>query len=118
MDRKLKVDDPVGAVSVHLVCGVWGTLAVGLFSTNPEHSFMTQLIGVGAYAVAAAGGAFLIFSFVKAIMGLRVSKEEEMEGLDYGEHDMHAYDLGLRGGSVSASDMVPSGTQAAAAAAE
>ena len=46
---RAKLDDPVGAVSVHLVCGIWGTLAVGIFSTNPEHSFMTQLIGVAAY---------------------------------------------------------------------
>jgi ammonium transporter, Amt family len=46
---KLKVDDPVGATSVHLVCGVWGTLAVGLFSTNPEHHLSTQLIGVAVY---------------------------------------------------------------------
>ena len=45
---KIKIDDPVGAISVHLTCGIWGTLAVGLFSTNPEHSFLTQLIGVAA----------------------------------------------------------------------
>ncbi len=45
---RIRVDDPVGAISVHLTCGIWGTLAVGIFSTNPEHSFVTQLIGVGA----------------------------------------------------------------------
>ena len=47
---KIKVDDPVGAISVHLTCGIWGTLAVGIFSTNPEHSFVTQAVGVLAYA--------------------------------------------------------------------
>ena len=54
---RIKIDDPVGAISVHLVCGIWGTLAVGIFSTNPEHSFVTQLIGVGAYGVVAFGSA-------------------------------------------------------------
>jgi Amt family ammonium transporter len=95
---RIKIDDPVGAISVHLVCGIWGTLAVGIFSTNPEHSFVTQLIGVAAYGVAAAGSAFAIFAVVKATMGLRVDEDEELEGLDYSEHGMHAYDLGLGGG--------------------
>ena len=97
-DRIAKIDDPVGAISVHLVCGIWGTLAVGIFSTNPEHSFATQLIGVAAYGVATVLAAFAIFAAVKAAMGLRVSEEEEREGLDYGEHGMHAYDLSLGGG--------------------
>jgi Amt family ammonium transporter len=88
----------VGAISVHLVCGIWGTLAVGIFSTNPEHSFVTQAIGVAAYGVATVASAFAIFGAVKAVMGLRVSEEEELEGLDYGEHGMHAYDLSLGGG--------------------
>ena len=48
---KLKIDDPVGAISVHLTCGIWGTLAVGLFSTNPDHSLVTQAIGVVCYAI-------------------------------------------------------------------
>ena len=52
---RVKIDDPVGAISVHLTCGIWGTLAVGIFSTNPEHSFLTQLIGVAAYGVFAFG---------------------------------------------------------------
>jgi Amt family ammonium transporter len=94
---RIKIDDPVGAISVHLTCGIWGTLAVGIFSTNPEHSFMTQLIGVAAYGVATVASAFAIFATVKAVMGLRVSEEEELEGLDYGEHGMHAYDFGLGG---------------------
>jgi Amt family ammonium transporter len=88
---KIKIDDPVGATSVHLSCGIWGTLAVGLFSSNPEHTFVTQLIGVLAYAVFTLVCAFIIFGTVKAIMGLRVSEDEEVEGLDYGEH---AYDMG------------------------
>src|SRR5690606_3103896 len=98
-------DDPVGATSVHLSCGIWGTLAVGLFSTNPEHTFMKQLIGVGCYAAFTLVSAFVIFAAVKAIMGLRVSEEAEIEGLDYGGHEMHAYDMGgttasLGGGHV------------------
>jgi len=97
---KIKIDDPVGAISVHLVCGMWGTIAVGLFSTNPEHSLGVQLMGIAAYAVFSGGCAFLLFYAIKAIMGLRVSAEEEIDGLDDGEHAMHAYDMGF--GSVSA----------------
>ena len=90
---KIKVDDPVGAISVHLTCGIWGTLAVGIFSTNPEHSFVTQAIGVLAYAAFTVACASTIFLTLKATIGLRVSEEEELEGLDLGEHGMHAYDL-------------------------
>ena len=88
---RAKLDDPVGAVSVHLVCGIWGTLAVGIFSTNPEHSFMTQLIGVAAYGAFCVPAAFVIFYGLKAVTGLRVSPEEERIGLDVGEHGMEAY---------------------------
>lgn len=91
IDTVLKIDDPVGAISVHLVCGIWGTLAVGIFSTNPDHSFMTQLIGVIAYGIVAFSSAFVIFTVVKAVMGLRVPAEEELKGLDIGEHGMEAY---------------------------
>lgn len=90
---KLKLDDPVGATSVHLACGIWGTLAVGIFSTNPEHSIVTQLIGVGVYAGYTVVSTGIIWFAIKATMGIRVSEEEEVEGLDYGEHEMHAYDL-------------------------
>jgi Amt family ammonium transporter len=90
---RIKIDDPVGAISVHLVCGVWGTLAVGIFSTNPEHSFVTQLIGVAAYGVVAFGCAFALFGVLKATMGIRVTEGEELEGLDLAEHGAHAYDL-------------------------
>jgi Amt family ammonium transporter len=97
-DKTLKLDDPVGATSVHGVCGIWGTLAVGIFSTNPEHSFVTQLIGtlaVGAFSFVTAFG---IMAALKAIMGIRVPAEEEIKGLDIGEHDMHAYTDGKEDG--------------------
>ncbi len=107
---KIKIDDPVGAVSVHLTCGIWGTLAVGIFSTNPDHSFGVQLIGVLAYATFTVTCAGAIFLAIKATMGLRVDPEEEIDGLDYGEHGMHAYDLHVSGGGdyTPASPMSPS----------
>ncbi len=95
---RIKIDDPVGAISVHLTCGIWGTLAVGIFSTNPEHSFVTQLIGVVAYGVFAFGSAMILFGVLKASIGIRVSEEEEIEGLDLAEHGMHGYDLGSSAG--------------------
>lgn len=88
---KIKIDDPVGAISVHLVCGIWGTLAVGIFSTNPDHTFMVQLIGVAAYGAVSFACAFAIFFVLKMVMGIRVSEEEEREGLDIGEHGNKAY---------------------------
>ena len=89
---KLRIDDPVGAISVHLVCGIWGTLAVGIFGAMAGFGqFITQLIGVGAYAAASALSAFVIFSIIKVTMGLRVSEKEELEGLDVGEHGLVAY---------------------------
>jgi len=88
-DKTFKIDDPVGAISVHLVCGIWGTLAVGIFSA--EHHFLTQLIGVVAYGVFTVACALVLFLGIKMIMGLRVSPEEELEGLDFGEHGMIAY---------------------------
>ena len=91
IDSKLKIDDPVGAISVHLVCGIWGTLAVGIFSLNPDHTFMIQLAGVAAYGVATATAAFAIFGITKALIGIRVSQDEEHKGLDIGEHGMEAY---------------------------
>jgi Amt family ammonium transporter len=104
---RVKIDDPVGALSVHLANGVWGTLAVGLFAdsavapvTGPPDGlfagggigpFVTQLIGV----LAAGGYTFVIslvaFGVIRGLMGLRVTPEEEVEGLDIGEHGMTAY---------------------------
>ena len=93
---KIRIDDPVGAISVHLVCGIWGTLAVGLFGQMAgAKQFGIQLAGVGAYGVATAVAAFIIFSVIKATMGLRVSEEEELGGLDVGEHGLEAYHLPL-----------------------
>jgi|TARA_Y100000310_G_scaffold170284_1_gene170409 Amt family ammonium transporter len=86
---RLKIDDPVGAVSVHLTCGIWGTLAVGIFS--PEHQFLTQLIGVGAYGLFCFVSALGLFYGIKTAIGLRVSEQEELGGLDLGEHEMEAY---------------------------
>ena len=89
MIDRAKLDDPVGAISVHLVCGIWGTLAVGIFSA--DHSFVTQLIGVLAYGAFSFLAALVIFFALHKSMGLRVSQEEERMGLDVGEHGMEAY---------------------------
>lgn len=86
---KIKIDDPVGAISVHGVCGIWGTVAVGIFAS--EVSFFVQLIGTLAVSAAAFVSAFIIFSIIKAVMGVRVSSDEEAEGLDLGEHGQEAY---------------------------
>ncbi|MFP4473730.1 MAG: ammonium transporter [Candidatus Omnitrophota bacterium] len=91
IDSKLHLDDPVGALSVHLVCGIWGTLAVGIFSTNPDHSFMVQLLGVLSYGIVAFPAAYLILLACKATCGIRVTDEEEIKGLDISEHGMEAY---------------------------
>ena len=109
---RMKVDDPVGAVSVHLVNGIWGTLAVGLFATKAGSvgSFdgvlyggdaallTTQAIGVlsiGAYMLI---GSTLLWAALRSTVGLRVTPDIEMEGLDIGEHGMLAYEL--EGGHV------------------
>ena len=84
---RLKVDDPVGAVSVHLCCGIWGTLACGIFGSA---NLGTQFIGVAYYALAFPI-AFIIFFILKMTIGIRVEEEEEIEGLDVGEHGMEAY---------------------------
>ena len=86
---KLKIDDPVGAISVHLVCGIWGTLAVGIFSV--AHSLFVQALGVVAYGIFCLIGSILIFTILKYSIGLRVSEDEEIIGLDIGEHDMESY---------------------------
>ena len=89
---KLKLDDPVGAIAVHLICGIWGTLAVGIFGAMASvDQFINQLIGVGvigAFSVICAG---IIIYAIKTIVGIRVSEEEELKGLDISEHSMDAY---------------------------
>ena len=90
---KFKLDDVVGAVSVHLTCGIWGTLAVGIFSTNPEHNFLTQLIGVAICGAVAFAAAMIIFYVLKMTMGIRVTAEHEEEGLDSHEHGIRGYTI-------------------------
>ncbi|MBT8237698.1 MAG: ammonium transporter [Croceitalea sp.] len=89
---RLKLDDPVGAVAVHLICGIWGTLAVGIFGSMASFDqFLIQLAGVGAAATFCSLSAFIILFTIKKVSGLRVSEEEELEGLDIHEHGMDAY---------------------------
>jgi Amt family ammonium transporter len=89
---KIKIDDPVGAISVHGVCGVWGILACALFDvTDSGYTLVGQLIGVVAVGVAAFVFAFIVFGILKVVMGVRVSAEEEAEGLDISEHGQEAY---------------------------
>ena len=111
MFDRLKIDDPVGATSVHLVNGVFGTLCIGLFADSewvkdaagkpmmgtglftgggPEQ-LIVQATGVLATAAYVLPVSFIVWYFLKLTMGLRVSKEEEMEGLDHGEHGNEAY---------------------------
>jgi len=95
---KIKIDDPVGAISVHGVCGAWGTLAIGLFQTDAgllvgggSTQIVAQLVGIGAAFAWAFPVSMVIFLAIKYTIGLRVSQAEEMEGLDVTEHGMHAY---------------------------
>ena len=89
---KLKLDDPVGAIAVHLICGIWGTLAVGVFGNMAGiDQFITQLIGVGIVGAFSVVNAFIILIIIKKTIGLRVDKEEEVKGLDLSEHGMDAY---------------------------
>lgn len=112
IETKLKVDDPVGAVSVHGVCGAWGTLSVGLFGSRAIDiqfwdaetaitdglfmgggftQVMPQLAGIIGVFVFTFAAAFGLFSLMKSTVGLRVSPEEELDGLDIGEHGNEAY---------------------------
>jgi Amt family ammonium transporter len=86
---KSKIDDPVGAISVHGVCGIWGTLAVAIFADGFD--FMVQLKGALLVSVFAFAFAYIVFSILKAVMGVRVSEEEEDRGLDITEHGQEAY---------------------------
>jgi Amt family ammonium transporter len=91
---KLKLDDPVGAISVHLVCGIFGTLAVGIFGAKAGgEQIVNQLIGIVAAGVASFSAALLIFFTLKATIGVRVSPEHETEGLDSHEHGIRGYTI-------------------------
>ncbi len=98
IDKVLKIDDPVGAVSVHGVCGAWGTIACGLFNLDGGLFYGggftqlgVQLIGVGVFFVWAFGTGLLAFTLVKVVFGVRVSVEDERKGLDITEHGSEAY---------------------------
>ena len=95
LSDKLKLDDTVGAVSVHLTCGIWGTLAVGIFGKNANGAipFLPQLYGVLIVAVAAFGLAFLIFWIIDKLIGLRVSELHEIEGMYSHEHGIRGYTI-------------------------
>lgn len=105
MFDKLRVDDPVGACAVHLCNGIWGTIAVGLFATKAAPGstleglfygggitlLKAQLIGIVAVGAFTFIGTFILWHILKATVGIRVSAEEEIEGLDIGEHGQNAY---------------------------
>jgi Amt family ammonium transporter len=105
IEKYLKIDDPVGAIAVHGVCGAWGTLSLGLFSAGTGElspkpglfnggdasQLVSQAIGVGAVFLWAMATGAILFTALKMTVGLRVSPEEEKEGLDYGEHGNEAY---------------------------
>ena len=97
---KMKIDDPVGAISVHGVVGLWGLLAVPL--TNDGASFVGQLVGAGTIFAWVFGVSFVVWLVIKAIMGIRVSEEEEYEGVDVSECGMEAYPefTGTRGSGL------------------
>jgi len=86
---KLKIDDPVGAISVHGVVGIWGLLAVCL--TNTDASLGAQLLGIGSIFAFVFVSSLVVWSIIKLVIGLRVSEEEEYEGVDIAECGMEAY---------------------------
>ena len=91
---KIKIDDPVGAVSVHGVCGFWGTLCAGIFDSSSLFDLKkigVQLFGGVAIFIYAFGAGLILFTIIKYTLGLRVGKEEELEGLDLAEHLASAY---------------------------
>ena len=103
LDKVCKIDDPIGAVSAHGVCGAWGTLAVGLFANEAIGGVSglffggglaqlgVQFVGVVAVFAWTMAAGFVLFTVIKAVMGLRVSREDELRGLDIGEHGAEAY---------------------------
>ncbi len=121
LDYKLHIDDPVGAVAVHFMNGVWGTIAVGLFATTtaPENDEMVglfygggfsqlgiQALGVVSVAAWAALTMLAVFGLIKLIFGLRVTEEEEIEGLDVMEHGLASAYAGFSIADISENTMV------------
>jgi len=88
---KLKIDDPVGALSVHLVNGIWGTLAVGFFKPDPEITVLGQLMWVGIIGGFVFVSSFIVWFLLKTTVGIRVSEEEEYNGADVTEFGVHSY---------------------------
>lgn len=88
LDR-FKIDDVVGAIPVHLIAGVWGTLIVP--ASNPDTSYVTQLVGIIAIGAFVFIASFVVWSILKATVGIRVSQEAEINGLDISEMSMEAY---------------------------
>lgn len=105
---RVRIDDPVGALSVHLVCGVWGTLAVGLFAAKPFAGgdaaplvgllygggfkpVWNQLVGIASVGVFVMATSSIVWFVLKTTMGIRVTEEEEIIGLDLSEMGMEAY---------------------------
>jgi Amt family ammonium transporter len=102
---RIKIDDPVGAISVHGVCGAWGVLAVGLFATDDGlfdggggDLLLSQFIGVVAIAAFVAVCMAIVFGVLKATIGLRVDPAEELEGLDVHEHGYPGYGIDVGAG--------------------
>lgn len=98
IEKVLKIDDPAGAISCHCTCGVFGTLMVGLFDTGSGvfygggwKLFGVQLLGIVAVGVWTLATSFVLFKVIKSTVGLRVSEEEELSGLDASEHDEEGY---------------------------
>jgi Amt family ammonium transporter len=93
IERTLKIDDPVGCISVHGVCGAWGSLSYAFFGVEAFSLkvLFAQLIGIGVGFVWAFGTGLVLFLAIKHTIGLRVSEKEEEEGLDFGEHGGAAY---------------------------
>ncbi|MEQ8701497.1 MAG: ammonium transporter, partial [Bauldia litoralis] len=88
LDR-MKIDDVVGAIPVHLIAGIWGTLAVPI--TNPGTSFGTQIIGIAAVGAFTFIASLIVWGVLKATVGVRVSEEDEIMGLDKAEIGVEAY---------------------------
>ena len=102
--NKLRIDDPVGAIPVHFLCGIWGTLAVGLwgreaFGASSDGLFLgggfgalgIQALGVIACVAFTGVAMFIVFKAIDSTLGLRVSHETELRGLDHDEHGLEAY---------------------------